>query len=224
MKPASVINHGENFVTLRATTDRPAEIQEALAARDVQHVFKGDQNQAWDAVLANHCLSRAVGDSGAEITFFIQDERLGTSDARLARQWRQQGRQYVLTEDYFRGRAGAVWEHQDTSYGLLFTEAVDPEHFARGAVHLHRAAELWERCHAASMRDTGWVQALGALGVALPGTAVDPDAATRLGPPVNAEAMAEFFHDYPVAGLYYAFTKTDGLYGLVPVENENITL
>ena len=52
MKPASVINQGDDFVTLRATTDRPAEIQEALATRDVQHVFKGDQNQAWDAVLA----------------------------------------------------------------------------------------------------------------------------------------------------------------------------
>ena len=62
MKPAMVTHRGETFVTLRSTTDRPAEIQEALAVRDVQHVYKGDQNQAWDAVLANHCLSRAVGD------------------------------------------------------------------------------------------------------------------------------------------------------------------
>ena len=30
MKPAAVINQGEHFVTLRVTTDRPAEIQEAL--------------------------------------------------------------------------------------------------------------------------------------------------------------------------------------------------
>ena len=64
MKPASAINRGAGFVTLRVTTDRPAEIREALAARDVQRVFKGDQNQAWDAVLANHCLARAVGERG----------------------------------------------------------------------------------------------------------------------------------------------------------------
>ena len=84
MKPVTVINQGPGFVTLRATTDRPAEIQEALAEREIQQVFKGDQNQAWDAILANHCLARAVGESGAEITFFIQDERLGTSDSRLS--------------------------------------------------------------------------------------------------------------------------------------------
>jgi hypothetical protein len=222
MKPASVINQGEAFVTLRAVTDRPGEIQEALAARDVQHVFKGDQNQAWDAVLANHCLSRAVGDSGAEITFFIQDERLGTSDARLGRFWRQEGRRYVLTEDYYRGRAGAVWEHQDTSYGLFYTEAVSPEQFARAAVHLHRAAELWEEHAAGALQDTAWLQALRALGVELPGPTMQADPATRLGPAVNRETLAEFFEVHPSAALYYAFTKTDGLYGLVPVENANV--
>jgi hypothetical protein len=226
MKPATVINRGPDFVTLRATTDRPSEIQEALAARDIQHVFKGDQNQAWDAVLANHCLSKAVGDSGAEITFFIQDERLGTSDARLARVWRQAGRRYVLTEDYFRGRAGAVWEHQDTSYGLFFTEAVDPEQFAAAAVHLHRAAALWEKHSAAALRDAGWLHALASLGVTIPGvdSGGPASAASGLGPAVNADALAELFRDHPAAGLYYALTKTDGLYGIVPVENENVTL
>ncbi|HEU4754373.1 MAG TPA: hypothetical protein VFU47_14795 [Armatimonadota bacterium] len=226
MKPVSVINHGDDFVTLRATTDRPGEIQEALAAREVQHVFKGDQNQAWDAILANHCLSRAVGDSGAEITFFVQDERLGTSDARLARYWRGQGRRYVLTEDYYRGRSGAVWEHQDTSYGLFFTEAVSPEQFAGAAVHLHRAAELWEKHSAAALADSAWLTALSDLGVVLPrsGRMIRADRSTRLGPAVNREGLAELAGDYPVAGLYYAFTKTDGLYGVVPVENDNVTL
>lgn len=225
MKPASVINRGANFVTLRATTDRPAEIQQALAARGVRHVFKGDQNQGWDAVLANHCLARAVGDGGAEITFFVQDERLGTSDARLARHWRQKGRTYVLTEDYYRGRAGAVWEHQDTSYGLFYTEAVSPEQFAHAGVHLHRAAELWEKHAAAILLDKDWLRAVGALGVTFPGhSEASADRATRLGPAVNEAALAEFFADHPASALYYAFTKTDGLYGLVPVENENVLL
>jgi hypothetical protein len=225
MKPVSVINRGDNFVTLRATTDRPAEIQEALEARDVQHVFKGDQNQAWDAVLANHCLARAVGDSGTEITFFVQDERLGTSDARLARLWRRDGRHFVLTEDYFRGRAGAVWEHQDASYGLFFTEAVDPEQFARASVHLHRAAVLWERHSSTALADGEWIEALGALGVAFPGAgALGAAGATRLGGLVDRDTLVEFFGEHPVAALYYAFTKTDGLYGVVPVENDNVTL
>jgi hypothetical protein len=224
MKPASVINRGEDFVTLRATTDRPAEIQGALSARDVQHVFKGDQNQAWDAVLANHCLSRAVGDAGTEITFFVQDERLGTSDSRLARHWRQEGRRFVLTEDYFRGRSGAVWEHQDVSYGLFYTEAVSPDQFAAAGVHLHRAAELWEKHGRAACSDSTWLEALAALGVSLPCADAGTSAATRLGPPVNAEALAGLAADHPAAGFYYAFTKTDGLYGVVPVEDDNVTL
>lgn len=225
MKPAAVINQGDSFVTLRATTESPAEIREALQARDVQHVFKGDQNQAWDAVLANHCLARAVGDSDAEITFFVQDERLGTSDARLARAHRQAGRRYVLTEDYYRGRAGAVWEHQDVSHGLFFTEAVSPEQFAEAGIHLHRAAELWETHHAAALADPEWLAALASLGVTFPGLSpAGADAATRLGPAVDADTLAHSFADGPSAGLYYAFTKTDGLYGLVPVENDNVTL
>ncbi|MCC2669952.1 MAG: hypothetical protein K0Q72_2423 [Armatimonadetes bacterium] len=226
MKPASVINQGDHFVTLRATTDRPAEIREALAARDVLHVFKGDQNQAWDAVIANHCLARAVGDSEAELTFFVQDERLGTSDVRLARYFRRDEREYVLTEDYYRGRAGAVWEHQDVSHGLFFTEAVSPEQFATAAVHLGGAAETWERHSKALLQDTEWLRALTSLGITFPGSESTgtPDAATGLGPAVNASTLAELFADHPSAWLYYAYTKTDGLYGLVPVENDNATL
>lgn len=226
MKPAAVINQGENFVTLRATTDRPAEIQEALVVRDVQHVYKGDQNQAWDAVLANHCLARAVGADGAEVTCFVHDERLGTADARLARHWRKEGRRYVRTEDYYRGRAGAVWEHQDVSYGLFFTEAVSPEQFATAGVHLHRAAALWEKHSAAALRDTPWLQALATLGVALPGGGVQlsADAATRLGPALDDAGFRAFFGEHPDAALYYAFTKTDGLYGVVPVENTNVSM
>jgi len=226
MKPASVINQGDNFVTLRATTDRPAEIREALAVRDVQHVFKGDQNQAWDAVLANHCLARAVGDSDAEITFFVQDERLGTSDARLARHWRREARRYVLTEDYYRGRGGAVWEHQDISHGLLFTEAVSPEQFAEASVHLPRAAEAWQRHAPAILQDEDWLRATGSLGVTVPGSQPvrTPDAGTGLGPASDVAALSQLFSEHATAWLYYALTKTDGLYGVVPVENDNVTI
>ena len=226
MKPAAVINQGEQFVTLRVTTDRPAEIQEALLTRDVQHVYKGDQNQAWDAVLANHCLARALGDSGTDLTFFIQDERLGTGDARLTRYWRAADRRYVLTEDYYRGRAGAVWVHQDASYGLFFTEAVSPEQFAAASIPLHRTAEVWENHAAEALRDAEWVRALAALGVTLPGLPdeLSADAATRLGPVVNPETLHRFGAEHPVGALYYGLTKTDGLYGLAPVEDANVTL
>src|SRR5512138_399154 len=184
MKPAFVINRGETFVTLRATTDRPDEIREAIATREVFHVFKGDQNQAWDAVLANHCLARAIGDDAGddtELTFFIQDERLGTADARLARRARAEERHYLLTEDYYRGRAGAVWEHQDVSHGLFFTEAVSPDQYQEAGLHLHRAALAYERHADALQADDGLISALQDLGVELPtpGRSLHSDAASR---------------------------------------------
>ncbi len=227
MKPTAVCNRGEGFVTLRSTTDRPAEIRGALSVRGVDQVFKGDQNQAWDAVLANHCLSRAVGDDGVDVTLFIQDERLGTGDSRLAPRWRELGRQYVLTEDYYRGRSGAVWEHQDVSYGLFFTEAVSPEQFAACGLPLDRATALWSRHAAEIQADAAWLKAMAALGVSVVAPEIArpaSDGATRLGPPVDPEVIAALAVNHAPDALLYALTKTDGLYGVVPVENENIVM
>ncbi|MBI3910563.1 MAG: hypothetical protein HY320_06465 [Armatimonadetes bacterium] len=222
MKPAAVVRQGRCFVTRRATTDEPREIQGELHAQGITHVFKGDQNQAWDAVLANHCLARAVADQGAEITFFVQDEKLGTPDVRLIRYWRRRGARYALTEDYYRSRSGAVWEHQDASYGLFYTEPISPEQFTAAAVHLPRTADLWARYGPQARQDAGFVRALASLGVALAGES--PDAATRLGPSVDPEALAACFTDYPDAELFYALTKSDGLYGIIPTDNEDVTL
>lgn len=224
MKPAAIINRGPDFVTLRATTECPAELREALAARDVQHVFKGDQNQAWDAVVANHCLARAVGDDGVELTFFVQDERLGTADARLARHLRREGVRYALTEDYYRGRAGAVWEHQDVSQGLFYTEAVSPEQFAAAGIHLPLAARLWQRYAPELLADDSWLGAMAALGVTFPGGPCAQDAATGLGPAVHPALLARLAAEDPAAALYQALTRSDGLYGIVPTVNDNLLL
>lgn len=222
VKPIKVINHGEQFVTLRATTDRPAEIREALAARDVQLIYKGDQNQAWDAVLSNHCLSRALAASDTPVCFFVQDERLGTADARVARMARAGGRRYLLTEDYYRSLSGAVWEHQDAACGLFYTEAVSPAAFASAAVHLGRLGQQWELHSARCLEDAGWLRALADLGVTLPGTG-PASPATRLGG-VAEQSLDRLGDQEPSALLFYSLTKTDGLYGIVPSADENVTL
>ena len=222
MKPASVIRSGADFVTLRASTDEPQEIRAALDLHEILDVYKGDQNQAWDAVLANHCLARAVGDGSTEVRFFVQDEKLGTADALLARVWRQQGRRFALTEDYYRYRRGAVWEHQDVSYGLFYTEAVSPEQFARASAHLHQTALRWTVHGPQISRRPEFRAALAALGVSLDWRA--SDRATGLGPPVETNTLAAVWSAQPDAALYYALTKTCGLYGVVPVENEDVTL
>src|SRR5437870_2729220 len=222
MQNASVINKGDRFVTLRQPARDSAEVAQHLRERGTRRVFKGDQNQFWDALLANECLRRAVVDGTSEGTlFFVQDEKLGTPDARLTPLFRRDGRQYILTEDYFGRRSGAVWEHQDASYGLFYTEAVSPEQFSAAAVHLPRAAEAWARLLRAGDPPEPLLDALEALGVSLRWPR--SDAATRLGPPVHPDILGEAFWRDPVAGFFYAFTKSTGLYGIVPAANDDVT-
>jgi hypothetical protein len=222
MKSAEVINQGDSFVTVSKSAESAAEVAPVLARQGVRRVYKGDQNQLWDAVLTNQCLVHAVGGSLPEgLTLFVQDEKMGTPDARLRHYWRQRGQQFVLTEDYYAGRSGAVWEHQDASYGLFYTEPVEPHAFAEAAVNLRRAADLWTKHGAAAMRDTAFLDAMQALGVSLRWHRSDD--ATRLGPPVGAGVYAEFFDIRPEAGFYYALTKSTGLYGIVPSVNEDVT-
>jgi hypothetical protein len=221
VQDASVINEGRGFVTLRRAADGAA-VARHLEERGTRRVFKGDQNQFWDSLVANQCLRRAAGDSAADgILFFVQDEKLGTPDIRLTPFFRRLGSRYILTEDYFGRRSGAVWEHQDASYGLFYTEAVSPQQFAAAAVHLPRAAARWARLLRAGDPPAALLVALEALGVSLRWER--SDGATRLGPPVNAAVLSDAFRRDPVAGFFYAFTKSTGLYGIVPAANNDVT-
>jgi hypothetical protein len=219
---ASVINEGDCFVTLRRLAENAAEVDRCLRERGTRRVFKGDQNQFWDALVANECLRRAVVEGASEgLLFFVQDEKLGTPDVRFTALFRRQGRRYVLTEDYFGRRSGAVWEHQDSSYGLFYTEAVGPDQFAAAGIHLPRAAEAWARLLRRGGPPAPLLDGLEALGVSLRWDR--SDAATRLGPPAHPAILAEAFHRDPVAGFFYALTKSTGLYGIVPSANDDVT-
>jgi len=222
MNSDSVINEGPEFLTLRKTTDDPAELAATLRRRGVRRVFKGDQNQLWDAVLTNQCLRHSVRDVLSDgLCLFIQDEKLGTPDARLIPYWRRDGQAFALTEDYYGRRSGAVWEHQDVVHGLFYTEAVSSDQFAAAAVHLPHAARVWERFADAYLAETGFLQAWAALGVSA--EADRSDAATRMGPPVHAATYAEFFAQDREAELFYRLTKSTGLYGIVPALAEDVT-
>src|SRR5207249_615327 len=50
------------------------------------------------------------------------------------------------------------------------------------------------------------------------------DASTRLGPPVGPADLEAAFEEQPEAQLYYALTKSTGLYGIVPARNDDVTL
>jgi hypothetical protein len=154
------------------------------------------------------------------LCLFIQDEKLGTPDARLIPYWRRDQQDFALTEDYYGRRSGAVWEHQDVVHGLFYTEAVSSAQFAAAAVHLPRAARVWERFADDFLIDARFMRAWEALGVsAVPDRS---DAATRLGPPVHALTYAELFTQDREAELFYRLTKSCGLYGIVPALTEDV--
>src|SRR5690242_2380020 len=212
MNSAAVINEGPDFLTLRKSTHDLSEVAATLQRRGVRQVFKGDQNQLWDAVLTNQCLRRAIRDQVADgLCLFIQDEKLGTPDSRLIPYWRRERQDFALTEDYYGRRSGAVWEHQDVVHGLFYTEAVSSAQFAAAALHLPRAARIWERFAVELQADERFCRAWEALGVSA--SAGRSDAATRLGPPVHAQTYAELFGQDREAELFYRLTKSTGLYG-----------
>jgi hypothetical protein len=222
MRSAEVINQGDQFVTVSKTAESGTEAARVLENQGIRRVFKGDQNQLWDAVLANQCLVRAFSDCLPEgISLFVQDEKLGTPDGRLRHYWRRDGRRFALTEDYHGRRSGAVWEHQDVTYGLFYTEPIDPESFAAAGFDLPRTSDLWARYGKEAAADSQFMDAMEALGVSLRWERAD--GATRLGPTVDPATYAEFFRVRPDAALYYALTKSTGLYGIVPTVNDDIT-
>jgi hypothetical protein len=219
---SEIINQGEGFVTIRESGQSAAELADLLRRQGIRQVYKGDQNQLWDAVIANQCLASATEGLLPEgLVLFIQDEKMGTPDARLRFFWRLRGEQYALTEDYYGLHRGAVWEHQDVTYGLFFTEPVDPASFARAGVTLSRAAELWARYGEDASRDRGFLRAMESLGVSLDWRR--SDSATRLGPPAAPDVCAALFAIRPEAGLFFALTRSTGLYGVVPTVNNDVT-
>lgn len=219
---SEVINRGEGFVTVRDRGRSATEMADLLGRHGVRRIYKGDQNQLWDAVIANQCLARATaGILPDGLVLFIQDEKMGTPDARLRYFWRLRDERYAITEDYYGLNRGAVWEHQDVTYGLFYTEPVDPASFARAGITLRRAAYLWTRHSDTLLADAGFVAAMSSLGVSLDWSR--SDAGTRLGPPAGPEVFASLFALRPDAGLFYALTRSTGLYGVVPTLNNDVT-
>lgn len=79
--------------------------------------YKGDQNIAWDAL---PCAKALLSISSSPV-FFIQDEKLGTADARIIHK-----NKFELTSDYCNKLTGAVWIHQDISIGPFYALPTEP--------------------------------------------------------------------------------------------------
>lgn len=82
-----------------------------------ERCYKGDQNIAWDALPC----ARALLSISSSPVFFIQDEKLGTADARIIHKDK-----FELTSDYCNKLTGAVWIHQDISIGPFFALPTEP--------------------------------------------------------------------------------------------------
>lgn len=82
-----------------------------------ERYYKGDQNIAWDALPC----AKALLSVSPSPTFFIQDEKLGTADARITHKDK-----FELTSDYCNKLTGAVWIHQDISIGPFYALPTEP--------------------------------------------------------------------------------------------------
>ncbi len=199
------------------TATRAVTLWDALRQRGISTVNKGDQNQLWDGALTDVALACALEperESGIRFRPFVHDEKLGTPDIRLCCLVDPAERPYLLTEDYYGRRSGAVWVTQDVSYGLFYTEPVSAEAFSAYGVDLPWLAAQWRRFRAELRQDSALRAALIALG--LPLAISDSSRATGLGPVPEPEVLHTFFEQDPVGELYYLLTRSCGLYGIVP--------
>lgn len=200
-----------------ATATRVVTFWDALRQRGISTVNKGDQNQLWDGALTDVALACALEpqhESGIRFRPFVHDEKLGTPDIRLCCLVDPAERPYLLTEDYYGRRSGAVWVTQDVSYGLFYTEPVSAETFSAYGVDLPWLAAQWQRFRAELQQDSALRAALISLG--LPLVISDSSLATGLGPVPEPEVLHTFFKHDPVGELYYLLTRSCGLYGIVP--------
>lgn len=217
-----VINQGDGFRVFRHRLGTGEQLPAVLQQRGITSVYKGDQNELWDGALTNGALAAAVAGSNVELDLFVHDEKMGTADARLLTYFTERGLRFVLSEDYFGRNSGAVWVHQDISYGPFYSEVVSPAEFEHAAVNMRRAAELWQIYRDTLVNDADLRAALLALGVAL--DLQKSDHATQMGPAVNREVMEHYFTRSKVAQFFYLFTKSIGYYGVAPVFTENISM
>jgi len=98
--------------------------------------YKGDQNLAWDAIPIDMALLGKI----PQITFFLQDEKLGTADARIPHLSR-----FELTTDYCNKNTGAVWIHQDISLGPFYSLPFDSKIIKKLGFPLKHLDESYEK-------------------------------------------------------------------------------
>lgn len=217
-----VINQGDGFRVFRHRLGTGEQLLAVLQQRGVTSVYKGDQNELWDGALTNEALAAAVAGSNLELDLFVHDEKMGTADARLLSYFTERGLRFVLSEDYYGRHSGAVWVHQDISYGPFYSEVVSPAEFEHAAVNMRRTAELWQIYRDTLVNDEDLRAALHTLGIAIDLAKVDE--ATQMGPTVNPEIMEHYFTRSKVAQFFYLFTKSIGYYGVATVFTEDISM
>ncbi len=116
-------------------------------------IFKGDQNIFWDALPYALWLTQM----GLKTTFFIVDEKFGTSDPFS----QNIHNKYSITSDYCNKMGGAVWVHQDISSSPFYSTPVEPRSWKKLGVHL----KYWGDSYIRSAIDHDIVEILESLGI-----------------------------------------------------------
>ncbi len=97
--------------------------------------YKGDQNLAWDAVPHAKALLSIVDSP----SFFIQDEKLGTADAKIDHESK-----FELSTDYCGKITGAVWIHQDVSCGPFYALPTEPKELSKWGFYTKHVDDSFE--------------------------------------------------------------------------------
>jgi hypothetical protein len=184
----------------------------------IKHIFKGDQNLFWDALITDSAIAYHLNQEGSGIKFtpFLHDEKFGVPDQNLIHCLEKPVDSFFISEDYCDSAGDATYLNLDISYGLFYLPVIEetrlkeyyisPKSIARSYVKLCKNMDqvFKERCSRFGLfLDFETYSDLG------------------FGEIPNRQELDCFFDIHPEQRISYLFSRAIGRFGIAPIKDNN---
>jgi len=190
-----------------------------LDEKDINIIFKGDQNVCWDALITDLSLINALENEKSYALFipFIHNEKLGVPDQNLIYCQDLEDERYLITEDYSDSAGDACYINIDTSYGLFYLPAIELERLKKYKINVKSLSKKYSGY--INRLDKDFLKRIGECGFLLDFNIDYED--KSFGSIPNKKDLSCLFDIHPEQKLFYLFSKSWGRFGIVPVYDHN---
>lgn len=187
----------------------------------IRHIFKGDQNLFWDALITDSSMAFYLkkDHNNIEFTPFIHDEKFGAPDQNLIHCLEKPDDHFFISEDYADSAGDATYLNIDTSYGLFYFPVIGESRLKEYSISLKSLSKLFVKLN--PFLDDDFLARCARFGLYL-----DSNNYTDLGlgDNPNREDLNCFFDVHPEQRIYYVFTHALGRFGIAPIKDNNMLM